>query len=201
MACPLTSRSTRTRTGSAPQGARVIVHLAARRRCVPVTSNVSLHRVMLRLLFVPLLSVLGACGAPVKPYPILDPASSARIQVQAEGVSQFFFMSDGEKCTDYAAFTPDQDPLRRIDRSLLVEPGKRSAIQLIWNRGISACWVIISFKLAPRGEYLLKGSLGEKQCYASIEPLNEASAEGLEIRQMVWTPFGIPSPCHEKRVK
>ena len=36
-------RSTRTRTGSAPRGARVIVHLAARCRRVPVNSNVMHH--------------------------------------------------------------------------------------------------------------------------------------------------------------
>lgn len=38
--CALTSRSTRARTGSAPQGARSPARLAARCRCVPVTSNV-----------------------------------------------------------------------------------------------------------------------------------------------------------------
>lgn len=41
--CAITGRSRRTRTGSTPQGAWMILHLATRCRCVPLISNVRAH--------------------------------------------------------------------------------------------------------------------------------------------------------------
>ena len=49
----LTGRSTRIRSGIAPQGVRVSICLAARCRCVPVNSDVRQQKYALREIWLP----------------------------------------------------------------------------------------------------------------------------------------------------
>jgi len=151
-------------------------------------------------LLVPCLFLAGCAAAP-PPYPELSREGSAKLYVEDTTAFQWFFMPDGDKCGGYLKVSPQQNPFGRQDRTLLLEPNKRSAIQLVWagtKTGLGACWVIVSFRLVPNGEYKLSSSYNGESCRVGISPLNSYSAEGFELRQMEWTGFKIPSECKIK---
>ena len=97
-----------------------------------------------------------------------------------------------------------QNPKLRADKTLLIEPSKRSAILIGWvgsdfipPRGLSACHVILSFNLAPNGNYKLVTTTRDDKCIADIVALD--SSPSPQVKQMVWVGWEVPSKCAVKQ--
>ena len=135
-------------------------------------------------------------GKAPPPYPVLPREGNATLSFENTSVTDFIFMPDGEKCGGYMAIPPELDPVRRADRTFVLEANKRSALQFVWISKFSgACWVILSVNPVADGRYRLDTGGMEKICAADVKPLDERSAEGFEVRRMRWTGFKVPSQC------
>ena len=145
-----------------------------------------------------LLLLLGGCSTTPRPYPDLKPEGSAKLHVDETTSYQFFVMPDGDRCGKYFLFSPDQVPFVRPDRTLLLKPKKRFAMQLIWVGKIEReflCSAIVSLRVVPDGEYKLLTEFDGSACSVDVTPLNAYSKQGFEIRKMERTDTNIPSKC------
>lgn len=151
-----------------------------------------------------LLLVVSGCSTAPRPYPNLEPAGSAKLHVDETTAFYFYFMPDGNRCGRYLEFSPDQVPFVRRDRTMLLEPKKRSALQFVWVGKIDrefTCSAIVSFRVAPNGDYKLLTHSDGNICSANIIPLNDYSAQGFETRQMERTDSKLPSKCRAGNVR
>ena len=90
-----------------------------------------------------------------------------------------------------------------MDRTLLLRPKKRFAMQFVWVGKIErefVCSAIVSVRLVPNGEYKLSTQLDADTCSVDVLPLNAYSAQGFEIREMERTDSNIPSKCRLKKI-
>ena len=145
-----------------------------------------------------LLLVLAGCSTTPRPYPDLKPDGNAKLHVDETTSFQFFVMPDGDKCGKYFLLSPDQVPFVRPDRTLLLKPKTRFAMQFIWVGKIErefVCSAIVSVRVVPNGEYKLLTHSEGSACSVDVVPLNAYSTQGFEIRKMERTDTNIPSKC------
>ena len=160
---------------------------------------------ILKLFFIALVSatVFSGCGT-VPPYPDLPREGSATLSLEGTRFTHFGFMPNGEQCGGFLLMSAAQNPKLRADKTLLIEPSKRSAILIGWvgsdfipPRGLSACHVILSFNLAPNGNYKLVTTTRDDKCIADIVALD--SSPSPQVKQMVWVGWEVPSKCAVKQ--
>ena len=145
---------------------------------------------------------LSGCSTTPRSYPDLKPVGNARLHVDETTAFQFFVMPNGDRCGKYFLLSPDQVPFVRMDRTLLLRPKKRFAMQFVWVGKIErefVCSAIVSVRLVPNGEYKLSTQLDADTCSVDVLPLNAYSAQGFEIREMERTDSNIPSKCRLKK--
>ena len=146
---------------------------------------------------------LTGCATPL-PYPDLPRQGSATLSFEKTRFNHFGFMPNGEQCGGFLRISDAQNPLLRADKTLIVEPAKRSAILVVWlgsdfvpPRGLSACHVILSFNLAPNGNYKLVTSTRDDKCIADIVAFD--SSPSPQVQQMKWVGYEVPSKCAVKQ--
>lgn len=156
-------------------------------------------RVMKGSLIIPVLlgaiSLVSACTtAPPRLYEEPQKAGNATIRFELDRVSSLVIIPDGEHCLDAWRFTPDKDPYINPSRPLVIPANQWLAVQVLWiGPGISSCSLLLSFKPAPNGEYVLHTRLTFDECSAEMATVSKSTEGLVQLRRMKFQ--GFPASC------
>jgi len=132
-----------------------------------------------------LASALSGCASAGLPWQ--PPAADARATLRVDATEMLALQvhPDGERCGDAFALAPEDDPLRRSDRTLALPAGRALALRLTWpHKYLDECHAILSFTPVADAAYRLGVSPYVDHCEAYVVPVPRSGTAPVEVVHM-----------------